>query len=224
MTALAPRLVYEHQAWDSGHSEVAGVDEAGRGPLAGSVVAAAVIFSRSFLLSDDAECFLQLTDSKVLTEVARNHFFGLLTTHDAVKYGVGIVSAAEIDQMNILRATHCAMARAIADMPVQPSFILVDGRPVSGLPVPSQAIVKGDRLSLSIAAGSVIAKVTRDKMLYELDQEFPEYGFARHKGYGTKAHLEALSAYGPCREHRRSFRPVRECLSGPVQGDLFDGV
>jgi ribonuclease HII len=127
-------------------------------------------------------------------------------------YGVGVADVAEIDSLNILRATHLAMARALDAISPLPDFALVDGLPVLGLPCPSLSIIQGDGRSLSIAAASIIAKVTRDRLMLVLDQQYPQYGFSRHKGYGTRAHMQALLENGPCPAHRRSFRPVQEAL------------
>lgn len=180
---------------------VAGVDEAGRGPLAGPVVAAAVI------LPDD--CTLEgLDDSKKLTARKREHFHAILTARADIHWGIGQAEVAEIDKLNILRATHLAMARALEALPRKPGHALVDGLPVRGLPVPHTALVAGDTLSLSIAAASIMAKVTRDRLMTALDAEYPQYGFARHKGYGVREHLEALRSHGPSPVHRRSFQPV----------------
>jgi ribonuclease HII len=182
---------------------VAGVDEAGRGPLAGPVVAAAVI------LPDD--CAIEgLNDSKKLTAKKREHFHAMLTVRADIHWGIGQADVAEIDRLNILRATHLAMARAVAALPRKPDHALVDGLPVRGLTVPHTALVAGDTLSLSIAAASIIAKVTRDRLMTALDAEYPQYGFARHKGYGVREHLEALRSHGPSPVHRRSFQPVAQ--------------
>lgn len=182
---------------------VAGVDEAGRGPLAGPVVAAAVI------LPDD--CTLEgLDDSKKLTARKRGHFHAILTARPDIHWGIGQAEVAEIDKLNILRATHLAMARALEALPRRPGHALVDGLPVHGLPVPHTALVAGDTLSLSIAAASIMAKVTRDRLMTALDAEYPQYGFARHKGYGVREHLEALRSHGPSPVHRRSFQPVAQ--------------
>ena len=182
---------------------VAGVDEAGRGPLAGPVVAAAVI------LPDD--CALEgLDDSKKLTARKREHFHAILTARADIHWGIGRAEVAEIDKLNILRATHLAMARALEALPRKPGHALVDGLPVRGLPVPHTALVAGDTLSLSIAAASIMAKVTRDRLMAALDAKYPQYGFARHKGYGVREHLEALRSHGPCPVHRRSFQPVAQ--------------
>jgi ribonuclease HII len=189
---------------------VAGVDEAGRGPLAGPVVAAAVVFDRDFLEAEADQSLAGIDDSKKLPAARREFFHALLLNCPAVQIGIASASVAEIDSLNILRATHLAMARAIEQITPLPEFALVDGLPVKGLPVPHRAIVGGDGLSLSIAAASILAKVARDRFMGELAQQYPEYGFERHKGYGTKAHLEALRRHGPCPAHRRSFAPVAQ--------------
>ncbi|MDF7825307.1 ribonuclease HII [Pontiellaceae bacterium B12227] len=201
-------LLYEKEAWASGFLRLAGIDEAGRGPLAGPVVAGAVIFDPDYIRKELVPIFGKLTDSKAMSEKWREHFFQTLEVSDSVRIGVGVIEPAEIDEINILRATHKAMGHAAAQ--VKADFALVDGLPVKGLPCEHQAIVKGDALSISISAASIIAKVTRDRMMVALDAEFPEYGFAKHKGYGTKQHLEALRRHGAIPAHRQSFRPVSE--------------
>jgi len=207
-------LHHEHALWDATPALLlAGIDEAGRGPLAGPVVAAAVS-----MRTETAEALCNgalrgLTDSKRLTAAKRAHFFHLLHELPGVALGVGVVGPAEIDQINILNATWQAMRLATLALPVLPNHALVDGLPVQGLPCASTALVKGDARSLLIAAASVVAKVARDRMMAELDAAHPEYGFAKHKGYGTAAHIRALRQHGPCREHRRSFRPVADVLS-----------
>jgi len=203
-------LHYERQQWQRNVAFVAGVDEAGRGPLAGPVVAAAVVFSPACAEQEISGALVGLTDSKQLGESDREQYFAHLHTLSDVDIGVGISEAPEIDEINILRATHVAMARAVSSLRRLPDHVLVDGRPVTGLPVASTAIVKGDSLSFSIAAASVVAKVTRDRMMVALDDRYPGYGFARHKGYGTAFHMQALLELGCCPAHRRSFRPVRE--------------
>ena len=182
---------------------VAGVDEAGRGPLAGPVIAAAVILPKGFALDG-------LTDSKKVTAAKREKLYATLTATTQILWAAAEATVAEIDRLNILRATHLAMARAIDALPERPDHALVDGLPVRGLSVDHTALVAGDSLSLSIAAASIIAKVTRDRLLVQLDIEYPQYGFARHKGYGVREHLEALRQYGPCPVHRRSFQPVAQ--------------
>ncbi len=204
-------LHLEREAWGKGRQAVAGVDEAGRGPLAGPVFAAAVLFERTFLEREERGLLQALTDSKQLKQEERERFFELLTHCDDVRIGVSQVAVVEIDRLNILRATHLAMRKAILALPLPPDWVLVDGRPVQGLPCPAQAIVKGDGLSLSIAAASVIAKVSRDRYMLELDRDYPQYAFARHKGYGTKLHLTRLRQHGPCPHHRTSFKPVAQC-------------
>jgi len=205
-------LFYERQAWASAGRRIAGVDEAGRGPLAGPVVAAAVIFPPDWLEAESYGLLAGLTDSKQLTAAQRDLFFGRVTGAAGVEIGLGVVDAETIDRLNILRATHWAMAEAVRRLAALPDLVLVDGLPVKGLPCPSQSIVGGDGRSLSIAAASVMAKVTRDRMMEEYDRQYPGYGFARHKGYGTEAHLRALLELGPTPIHRRSFRPVREAM------------
>lgn len=197
-------MSFEEHAHLSGFLYVAGVDEAGRGPLAGPVVAGAVI------LPDIVEGLNGLNDSKQLTGAKRERLFMTLLECEQVVCSVGLASVEEIDQLNILRATHLAMARAVDGLTQKADFCLVDGLPVKGLSIPHRAIVKGDCRSLSIAAASVLAKVTRDRMMIEADIVYPQYGFAKHKGYGTKAHMEALRRYGPCPLHRRSFAPVSQ--------------
>ena len=207
-------LTHERRAWKDGFLHVAGVDEAGRGPLAGPVTAAAVLFRAQTLRSTkQRKPWDELNDSKQLTEKKRDRLFEALTTDDTVRWSVISVEPKEIDQVNILNATHLAMARALSELQTgdpAPDLALVDGLPVNGLPLDHRAIVKGDSASLSIAAASIIAKVTRDRFMVQLAADFPEYGFERHKGYGTKAHLEALREHGPCPQHRRSFRPVAQ--------------
>jgi ribonuclease HII len=204
-------LTYEMEVWQTGVARVAGVDEAGRGPLAGPVYAAAVIFdSTSFPVAADE--WEGLTDSKQLTFQQRETFFMRLTQHPRVQYAIAECSVEDIDRLNILRATQAAMARALSMLEPLPDIALVDGLPVVGLPCASRAIVKGDSASLSIAAASVLAKVARDRFMMQLDSEYPGYGFAQHKGYGTRAHMEALRMLGPCPQHRRSFSPVAQRL------------
>lgn len=204
-----PTLQPERDAWAAGAGTVAGLDEAGRGPLAGPVVAAAVLIDRTYLESAFVERYPGLTDSKQLSAKQRAVFHAALLSDEHVRRGVASASVEEIDSLNILRATHLAMRRALAALgPCD--HVLVDGLPVPGLGRPSTALVGGDGLSFSIAAASVIAKVTRDAMMDALDREYPAYGFARHRGYGTEAHLAALREHGPCPAHRRGFAPVTQ--------------
>ncbi len=209
-------LRYEKEVWNAGLFFVAGVDEAGRGPLAGPVVAAAVAFERTHLERDGAALFAGLTDSKALTEKQRDMYFKQLTECESAQIGCAVIGPEIIDEINILQATWKGMAAAVARIDPAPDFALVDGNPVRGLPCRSRSVVKGDARSLLISAASIIAKVTRDRLMVELDAQFPAYGFARHKGYGTRAHLRALRRHGPCPAHRRSFRPVAELNQGEL--------
>lgn len=225
----AELLQFERQLWADGYHRLAGVDEAGRGPLAGPVVAAAVVFPAPLVEREEFGLFQTLTDSKQLTEPERNQFFDLLTTCSGIEIGIGFGNVSEIDEINILCSTHRTMIRALLNLPTLPDYALIDGLPVPNLPCPSTAIVKGDSRSLSIAAASVIAKVTRDQWMRELDREHPEYGFKRHKGYGTTAHFQALLKYGSTAQHRRSFRPVHDIeeirsRSNPVAGESDCGT
>lgn len=191
-------FVYENEAKNDGFKVICGVDEAGRGPLAGPVAAAAVILPDNCMIEG-------LNDSKKLTEKKREALFPIIQ-EQAVAWSVGLASEKEIDEINILQATFLAMKRAIEGLSVKPDCVLIDGnRLPSKLDMEARAIVKGDSKSASIAAASVLAKVTRDRMLEELDKEYPEYGFAKHKGYPTKAHYEAIEKYGILDIHRRSF-------------------
>lgn len=205
-------LDYERRFWSQGVASLAGIDEAGRGPLAGPVYAAAVVLAPGFAEAQFHGLLAGLTDSKKLTASLRDSFYSILQAAEPVRIGVGIASVEEIDQINILRATHLAMRRAVENLPALPDHALVDGRPVPGLPCPSTSIVGGDGKSLSIAAASVIAKVARDQYMCELDAQYPQYGFARHKGYGTSVHLQSLLEFGPSPAHRRTFRPVMEAI------------
>ncbi len=204
----------ECECWAEGFCFVAGVDEVGRGPLAGPVVAAAVVFPRGVP-------WPRVNDSKQLSEAARRELSGEIAAVPGVQIGIGEVSVEVIDAINILQATHRAMRLAVEKLE-KVDFLLVDGRPVKHLPYPSRAIVKGDAKSASIAAASIVAKVYRDRLMVELDALCPGYGFAEHKGYGTAAHLDALRRLGPSEFHRKSFRPVREILEPPPETpDLF---
>lgn len=186
-----------------GLSKVAGVDEAGRGPLAGPVSAAAVLLPPGWRCPG-------LDDSKKLSAAQRERLFEVITTDVSVCWSIAYAEPEEIDRINILRATHAAMARAVKGLALAVDHCLIDGLRVRDFPWPHDGIVKGDGKSLSIAAASIIAKVSRDRVMLDFGMEFPEYGFERHMGYGTKAHLEALRLHGPCRLHRRSFQPVSQ--------------
>jgi len=199
---IEDRWIYEIQARLQGYAKVAGVDEAGRGPLAGPVVAAAVILPEDF---DPAG----VDDSKKLTPAKRDAMFERITA-EALAFGVGIVDSEEIDKINILRATHLAMKLALDDLNTVYDYVLVDGLMVNGLGAPTLAIVKGDSKCVSIGAASIIAKVTRDRIMVDMDRLYPAYGFAKHKGYACKSHMEAIETNGPCPCHRMSFSPICE--------------
>lgn len=201
-----PNLDLEHQFRDAGHAVIAGIDEAGRGPLAGPVVAAAVI------LPDDFQHEV-LTDSKLLSAPRRERLFAEITSHSEITWALSAVDSEEIDRINILQATYLAMRQALQELPVRPDGALIDGKPLPDFPIPHRGIVKGDSLSLSIAAASIIAKVTRDRLMEEFSRRYPAYGFEKHKGYGTRQHLQLLKENGPCPIHRRSFAPVAQLSS-----------
>lgn len=191
---------------------IPGIDEAGRGPLAGPVVAAAVVFPRSWIEKPSCELDVlsDLNDSKKLNPKKREQLFSSLTTNQSVQISTGIVDAAEIDRFNILEATKMAMKTALEGLNLEFYVALVDGLPLKPSPFNHKAVVKGDSRSYSIAAASIIAKVTRDRIMEDVDKEFPQYGFAKHKGYGTKKHLAALKKYGPTPQHRHTFAPIRK--------------
>ncbi len=194
---------FEKQLRQQGYECIAGIDEAGRGPLAGPVVAAAVVLPRRISLTG-------LNDSKQLCPALREEFYEKLTVNPAVLIGVGSATSAEIDHINILRATYVAMQRAIAALPVAPEHFLIDGLPVPFFQTRQTAIIDGDAKSLSIAAASVIAKVTRDRMMQTWHERYPHYQFQTNKGYATPEHRELLRIHGPCEIHRRSFEPVAQ--------------
>ncbi len=198
-----PNLVFENAAIARGFLRVCGIDEAGRGPWAGPVVAAAVIL-------DFAHIPPGLNDSKKLNEAQREALFAPILKH--ADFGIGIVEASEIDAINILQATFLAMSRAVSGLKNRPDYALVDGNRAPNLPCKVEPIIEGDGKSLSIAAASIIAKVTRDRLMVAMDQSYPGYGFSRHKGYGTAAHAAALARLGPCAEHRMSFKPIKALL------------
>ncbi|MGB2403603.1 MAG: ribonuclease HII [Akkermansiaceae bacterium] len=198
-----PSLFYELAKRRDGFQCVAGIDEAGRGPLAGPVIAAAVILPNSF--SHEL-----LNDSKKLTAKRREALFDELTSRLDVKWAMSRGEVEEIDAINILKSTHAAMARAAGALDPNPDYCLIDGLAVPGFPFPSEGIVKGDAESFSIAAASIIAKVSRDRLMADYAEQYPEYGFEKHKGYGTRQHLQALRKHGPCPIHRKSFAPVAQ--------------
>jgi ribonuclease HII len=211
---LARLLAFERPLWDRGVERIAGVDEAGVGPLAGPLVAAAVILPRDLRPRG-------LDDSKKLDEPSRDRLAAEVKA-GAVAWAVGLSSPEEVDRLNPYQAGLLAMRRAVAGLAPGPEHLLVDARRVPDVEVPQQGIVKGDSRSLSIAAASVVAKTTRDALMVEAEARWPGYGFARHKGYGAPEHLEALHRLGPCPIHRRSYAPVAEAMGlGPRQGRLL---
>ena len=213
----ADRFKFERALLRNGTTRVAGVDEAGRGPLAGPVVAAATLFPSEWIRDGLPRKLRGLNDSKQLTPEERDRYFAVLTNHPEVRYAVAAVEVAVIDAINILQASLRAMNDALAQLQPMPEHTLVDGLHVTTLRFAQTALVDGDARSYSIAAASVIAKVTRDGMMLEYHRQFPVYGFAEHKGYGTPRHLAALAEHGPCPLHRRSFSPIKmEAL------ELFD--
>jgi ribonuclease HII len=196
---------YEKKLHATGVARIAGIDEAGRGALAGPVVAAAVVLPEKFR-------HRRLNDSKQLAPELREEIYSDLVSNPEVRWTIGIIDSIEIDRINILRASHQAMRLAIAALIDPPEHVLIDGLPVIPFPFPQTAIIDGDCLSLSIAAASIIAKVTRDRMMRDFCAQFPQYCFDQHKGYGTELHLLKLYEFGPCPIHRRSFEPVAQPL------------
>jgi ribonuclease HII len=202
---MGPTQEFERVARLCGYRRIAGIDEAGRGPLAGPVVAAAVILPRRCRL-------LGINDSKQLSAKDREQVYAAIL-EQAVGVGIGSADVAEIDQLNILEATRLAMRRAVDQLSPHPDYLLIDAVPIPEFKVPTRPIIKGDSLSVSIAAASIMAKVTRDRLMAKYHETFPEYGFLSHKGYGTAEHLERLARHGPCSIHRRTFSPVQGVMS-----------
>ncbi|MBV9958207.1 MAG: ribonuclease HII [Acidobacteria bacterium] len=213
---LRKLLQFETELWEQGFERIAGVDEAGMAPLAGPVVAGAVILPKNYRLRG-------LNDSKKILDAARREEMAAQIKHDAVCWAVGRASVEEIDEINIYHAGLLAMRRAVEGLASQPDFVLVDARRIPQCPAPQRGIIRGDLLSASIAAASIIAKTTRDAHMAEMDELYPGYNFASHKGYGTPAHYRALQERGVLPIHRRSFAPVRQLLGiDPVQAELFE--
>ena len=200
-----PDLSHEQRWWAQGYSKIAGLDEAGRGSWAGPVAAAVVVLPPDVHI---ARLLEPVRDSKLLTPHARERCYDLIVRY-AAGYGVGLVAAEEIDRIGILPATRRAMGLALAALAQSPDVLLIDALRLPGIDLPQEPLIKGDRFCLSIASASILAKVTRDRWMTELDHELPAYGFARHKGYGTRAHLAALRATGSSPQHRHTFAPVR---------------
>ena len=201
MKEVIDNYKYERELNKEGIKLIAGVDEVGRGPLIGPVVAAAVILPQNYQLAG-------LTDSKKLSEKKRELFYDIIRK-DALAIGIGVISEKRIDEINIYEATKEAMYMAINNLDIKPEHILIDAMPLS-LDIPTTSIIKGDLLSITISAASVIAKVTRDHMLYEIDKEYPMYDLKNNKGYGTKRHIEAIKEYGITKYHRLSYKPVSD--------------
>ncbi len=190
-------LEFEQKAMDNGYKSVCGVDEAGRGPLAGPVCAAAVILPENTVIEE-------VNDSKKLTEKKRELLFDVIKA-SALSYSIAYASVEEIEELNILNATMLAMKRAVEALEIKPDFVMIDGNRVPKLGIDCESIVKGDAKSMSIACASILAKVSRDRLLYDYAKQYPQYGFDKHKGYGTKLHIEMIKKYGPCPYHRMSF-------------------
>ena len=188
---------YENEGYSKGYLYIGGIDEAGRGPLAGPVVASVVVFKQNTKIEG-------INDSKKLSEAKREELFDIIK-EQAIDYGIGIVNNEEIDEINILNATYLAMKKALNCLKNTPDYLLIDAATIPGISIDQKPIIKGDSKSISIAAASILAKVTRDNIMYQYDEMFPEYGFKSHKGYGTKEHYEAIEKYGITRIHRKSF-------------------
>jgi ribonuclease HII len=201
---MGPTDFFETSAWACGFRRIAGLDEAGRGPLAGPVVAAVVILPRRYTLD-------VLDDSKLLSAVQRQSLFSSITSH-AQDWGIGTASEHEIDRLNILGATRLAGYRAIQDLDAPPDYLILDALLIPTVYIRQRPVIKGDQLSVSIAAASILAKVTRDRIMDTYHEQFPDYQFHLHKGYPTPEHLKRLRQFGPCPGHRQSFRPVQACL------------
>lgn len=190
-------LKYENEALEKGYTNICGVDEAGRGPLAGPVCAAAVILPKGHIIEG-------VNDSKKLTEKKREKLFDVIID-ECVSYSIAFATVEEIEELNILNATMLAMQRAVEGLDVKADYAMIDGNRLPPLNIPAECIVKGDANSMSIAAASILAKVARDRLCLKYDELYPKYGFAKHKGYGTKLHREMILKYGPCEIHRKSF-------------------
>ncbi|HSF68050.1 MAG TPA: ribonuclease HII [Nitrospiraceae bacterium] len=210
---MGPTDEFELEARRRGYRRIAGLDEAGRGPLAGPVVAAAVILPTRCRLAG-------LNDSKQVSESERARLYDVIVAR-ARDIGVGVATEQEIDRLNILEATRLAMRRALASLTPLPDCLLIDAVAWPDVTIPSRSIVKGDTLCLSIAAASIVAKVTRDRMMVVYHRTYPEYNFLSHKGYGTEEHLQRLAQYGPCAIHRRTFAPVAQVLGGSGNGGVL---
>lgn len=202
-----PTFLEEQKLWNSGYKFIAGLDEVGRGTIAGPVVTGIVVLPESL----SGEWVSHINDSKRMTPKRRQYVLGHLQD-SAIALQTGISSVEEVDQLGIVEAVQLAMKRSVCSIQITPQFLLMDAFELNGIDIPQKAIVKGDTLSMSIAAASILAKETRDSLMVGLHEKFPQYGFDSHKGYGTKKHIEALKLYGPCPLHRKTFRPVSEYI------------
>lgn len=207
--------IHERRLRKEGFFLIAGVDEAGRGPLAGPVVAAACILPQDALIP-------KLNDSKQLSATEREALFDQIINCPEIHFGIGVSDALTIDRINILQATFLAMQRAVKELKQKPDYLLIDGNQLPYFEIPSEALVEGDAKSVSIAAASILAKVTRDRLMEEWDEKYPVYGFKQHKGYATEQHLAAIKACGPCPIHRKSFQPIKSMLKPERQSDFLD--
>ena len=205
---------YEEELYDQGFTNICGVDEAGRGPLAGPVVVAACILPPFLRIPG-------INDSKKLSEKKREELYKIIVK-EALAYKVVFIKNEEVDELNIYNATKKGMLEAIKGLKIEPDYVLIDAMPLGELKQSNKSIIHGDALSASIAAASILAKVSRDQYMKKMDIKYPNYGFSRHKGYGTKAHLEALEKYGPCPIHRKTFYPVTKYYSKQLSLDLDD--
>ena len=202
MRAKQALLELEEMAFEEGYQLIAGVDEAGRGPVAGPVVAAACILPRGLLIEG-------VDDSKKLTPEKRKELYSTLATHPEIDFAIGVVESQQIDAINILRASLEAMAIAVKNLRVDPDFLLIDGNQLPPTEIASKTVIKGDSLSQSIAAASIIAKYLRDQLMMQFHLKWPQYGFDKHKGYATQSHIRAIYQHGPCPIHRQSFEPIK---------------
>ena len=202
-----PNLKEERKLWKKGYRRVVGLDEAGRGPLSGPVVAAAVLIQNTKYKIQNTK----IRDSKKLSVKKREDFYKILTRHTTIKWGIGIVSEKVIDKINILEATKLAMVKAIKKLKRKPDFLLLDGNFKIDTSILQKSVVKGDEKVFSCACASILAKVYRDRIMQRYNKKYPKYGFDLHKGYPTKSHLKMLKKCGPCKIHRKSFRPVKTC-------------
>lgn len=207
------RYAYELKAYEAGYHVIAGCDEAGRGPMAGPLTVAAVVFDNGYY--DE-----RINDSKQLTEKKREELYDLIV-ENARAFAIVVKSSQEVDELNVYEASRLGMIEAVQSLGIRVDFVLTDAMPLQK-DIPHKAIIKGDSLSISIAAASILAKVTRDRLMKAYDLEYPQYHFGKHKGYVTKEHKELLKKYGPCPIHRRSFAPVKACFEEQLSFQLFE--